>query len=48
VRALSDRIAGAKALILIGADGRIGAHFNSQRMTHAFWNSQDSEDHIIA
>lgn len=49
VRALGDRIEGAEGgLILVGRDGRIGADFNSQRMTHAFWNSLDDEDHIIA
>ncbi len=49
VRALGDRIEGGEGgLILVGADGRIGASFNSQRMTHATWNSLDNADQISA
>lgn len=49
VRALGDRIDGGEGgLILIGRDGRIGAAFNSKRMTHAWWSSTDDEEHVVA
>ena len=49
VRALGDRIAGGEGgLIVVGADGRIGAAFNSQRMTHAWWSEADGDDHLVA
>lgn len=49
VKALGERIpTGEGGLILVGADGRIGAAFNSQRMTHAFWSDGGEGNHIIA
>jgi L-asparaginase / beta-aspartyl-peptidase len=49
VKALGERIAdGEGGLILVGADGRIGAAFNSQRMTHAHWSDAEDQNHIIA
>ena len=46
---LGRRIDGGEGgLILIAKDGSIGAAFNSNRMTHAYWSDHDDKDHVIA
>ncbi|HEY1017187.1 MAG TPA: isoaspartyl peptidase/L-asparaginase [Herpetosiphonaceae bacterium] len=39
---------GEGGLILVGADGEVGAAFNSNRMTHAWWTDRAGEDRVVA
>ncbi|MFD3163373.1 isoaspartyl peptidase/L-asparaginase family protein [Herpetosiphon sp. NSE202] len=49
VAVLGQRIEGGEGgLILVASNGQIGAAFNSQRMTHAYWNNIDDQEQIIA
>ena len=49
VRILGDRIDGGEGgLILISKNGQVGAAYNSQRMTHAWWSSLDDQRHVVA
>lgn len=39
---------GEGGLILVAADGTVGAAFNSKRMTHAWWTDGDDQDRVEA